>query len=115
MTVWSVVTSGSIEKVAFELFVGWVIDADAGVPFGFAAALGRDGASAVGDGVAFELDWMTTAVADLLSLLLFEVMIAFCTKQQVPGAVTDVLHVGEAAAFAIGFGSLADVDAVFCD
>ena len=40
---------GSIEKVAFELLVGWAVDADAGVPFGFAAAFRGDGASSVGN------------------------------------------------------------------
>lgn len=38
----------SIEKVAFELFVSWPVDADAGMPLGFTAALGSDGASAIG-------------------------------------------------------------------
>ena len=68
---------GSIEKVAFKLLVGWAVDADAGVPFGFAAALGGDGASAIGNGIALEADWVAAAVADLGSLLLLEGVVAF--------------------------------------
>ena len=60
----------SIEKVAFELLVGWAVDPVAGVPFWFAAALGGDRASSVGNGVAFEADRVSAAVADLVSLLL---------------------------------------------
>ena len=60
---------GSIEKVAFKLLVGWAVDADAGVPFWF-AALGSDRAFSVGDGVAFETDRVSAASADLVSLLL---------------------------------------------
>ena len=67
----------SIEEVAFELFVSWAVDSDAGVPLGFAAALGSDGASSVGDGVALETDRVSAAVADLVSLLLFECVVAF--------------------------------------
>ena len=68
---------GSVEEVALELLVGGAVDADAGVPLGFAAALGSDGASAVGDGIAFETDRVTPAVADLISLLLLERMVSF--------------------------------------
>lgn len=107
--------SGSIKKVAFELLVGRSVDADAGVPFGFATTLRCDRAATVRNGVALELDRMTPAVTDLVSLLLLEVMIAFCTKKQVPSSESDVLHVCEAATFAVRLGSLADVDAVFCD
>ena len=67
---------GSIEKVAFELLVGWAVDADAGMPFGFAAALGGDRASSVGDGVAFKADRVSAAIADLVSLLLFECVVS---------------------------------------
>ena len=70
---------GSIEKVAFKLLVGWAVDADAGVPFGFAAALGGDRASSVGDGVAFETDRVSAAITDLDSLFLHlgEIALAF--------------------------------------
>ena len=68
---------GSVEEVAFKLLVGWAVDADAGVPLGFAAAFGGDGTSAVGNGIAFEADWVTTAVADLISLLLLEGVVPF--------------------------------------
>ena len=68
---------GSIEEVAFELLVGWAVDADAGVPLGFAAALGSDGTAPIGDGIAFETDWVAAAVTDLISLLLFERVVAF--------------------------------------
>ena len=68
---------GSVEEVAFELLVGWAVNADTGVPFWFAAALGGDGTAAVGDGIAFEADWVTTAVADLISLLLLEGVVPF--------------------------------------
>ena len=68
---------GSVEEVAFELLVGGAVDADAGVPFGFAAALGSDRTAAVGNGIAFESDRITAAVADLVSLLLFESVVAF--------------------------------------
>ena len=67
---------GSIEKVAFELLVGWAVDADAGVPFWFAAALGGDRASSVRDGVALKTDRVTTAIADLVSLLLLECVVS---------------------------------------
>ena len=67
---------GSVEEVAFELLVRWAVDADAGVPLGFAAALGGNGASAVRNRVAFESDWVTAAIADLVSLLLFESVVA---------------------------------------
>ena len=67
----------SIEEEAFELLVGWAVDADAGVPFGLAAALGSDGAASVGDGIAFKTNRMTAAVADLISLLLLECVMPF--------------------------------------
>ena len=67
----------SIEEVAFELFVGWSVDADAGVPLGFAASLGGDWAATVGDGIALESDWVSAAVADLVSLLLLECVMTF--------------------------------------
>lgn len=101
------------EEVAFELLVGWAVDADAGVPLGFAAALGSGGTASVGNGIAFESDRVTAAVTDLVSLLLLELMVAFGCQQHKPASVSDVLHVGEAATFAIGFLSLIDVDAVF--
>ena len=68
---------GSIEKVAFELLVGWAVDPDAGVPFWFAAALGCDRASSVG--VAFETDRVSAAITDLDSLFLHlgEIALAF--------------------------------------
>ena len=66
-----------IEEVAFELLVGWSVDADAGVPFGFAAAFWGDGAASVGNGIAFEADRVSAAVVDLVSLLLLECMVAF--------------------------------------
>ena len=106
---------GSVEKVAFELLVGGAVDADAGVPLGFAAALGCDGASAVGNGIALEANWVPAAVADLISLLLLESVVAFGCQKDEPVSVPDVLHVGEAAPFAIGFLALVDVDAVFGD
>ena len=106
---------GSVEEVAFELLVGWAVDADAGVPLGFAAALWGDGTAAVGNGIALEANRVTAAVADLVSLLLLELMVPFGRQQHEPVSVSDVLHVGEAAPFAIGFLSLIDVDAVFGD
>jgi len=107
--------SGSIGEVAFELLVGGAVNADAGVPLGFASALGSDGASAVGDGIALETDRVSAAVADLVSLLLLELVVAFGGQQHKPVSVSDVLHVGEAASFAIGFLTLVNVDAVFGD
>ena len=68
---------GSVEEVAFELLVSGAVNADAGVPLGFAASLGSDGASAIGNGIAFEANGVSTAVADLVSLLLLELMVAF--------------------------------------
>ena len=106
---------GSIEEVAFELLVGGTVDADAGVPLGFAAALRSNGASAVGDGIALEADRVTAAVADLISLLLLECVVALGGQKDEPVSVADVLHVGEAAPFAIGFLTLVDVDTVFGD
>ena len=61
--------------VAFELFVGRAVDADAGVPLGFIAAFGCDGASAVGDRIALEADRVAAAVANLFSLLLLKRMV----------------------------------------
>ena len=106
---------GSIEEVAFELLVSWAVDADAGVPLGFAAAFGSDGASAIGNGIAFEANWVAAAVADLVSLLLLESVVAFGGQQNEPASMSDVLHVGEAAPFAFGFLTLVNVDAVFGD
>ena len=106
---------GSIEEVAFELLVSWAVDADAGVPLGFAAAFGSDGASAIGNGIAFEANWVAAAVADLVSLLLLEGVVALGCQKDKPVSVADVLHVGEAAPFAIGFFALVDVDAVLGD
>ena len=106
---------GSIEEVAFELLVGWAVDADAGVPLWFASALGSDGTASVGNGIAFKTDWVSAAVADLVSLLLFELMVAFGRQQHEPVSVADVLRVGEATSFPIGFLSFVDVDAVFGD
>ena len=106
---------GSVEEVAFELLVGGTVDADAGVPLRFAASLGGDGASAIGNGIALETDWVTAAVPNLISLLLLECVVALGGQQDEPTSVADVLHVGEAAPFAIGFLSLAQVDAVFGD
>ena len=68
---------GSVEEVAFELLVGWAVDADAGVPLGFATALGGDWASGIRNGIAFEPDWVTAAVTDLVPLLQFESVVPF--------------------------------------
>ena len=76
--------SGSVEKVAFELFVRWAVDADAGVPLGFAAAFRRDWTAPVGDRIALEANWVAAAVADLVSLLLFERVMAFGGQQNEP-------------------------------
>ena len=59
--------NGSVEEVAFELFVGGAVDADAGVPLGFAAAFGCDRASAVGNRIALEADRVAAAVANLIA------------------------------------------------
>ncbi len=107
--------SGSIQEVAFELLVSRAVDTDAGVPHRLATAFGCDGTTAVRNGIAFKLDRVAAAITDLLSLLLLEVMITFGAKEQIPGSVADVLHVGESAAFALRLGSLTDVDAIFCD
>ena len=107
--------SGSVEKVAFELFVRWAVDADAGVLLGFAAAFGCDRTASIGNGIALEADWVTAAVADLVSLLLLESVVALGCQQDEPVSVSDVLHVGEAAPFAIGFLALVDVDPIFVD
>ena len=106
---------GSFEKVAFELLVGGAVDSDAGVPLGFTAPLGSDRASPIRDGIAFEANWVVAAVADLVSLLLLEGVVALGCQKDKPVSVADVLHVGEAAPFAIGFFALVDVDAVFGD
>ena len=106
---------GSVEEVAFELLVGRTVNSDAGVPLGFATTLGSDGASAIGNRIAFKADRVTAAVADLISLLLFERVVALGGQQDEPVSVSDVLHVGEAAPFAIGFLTLVDVDAVLGD
>ena len=58
---------------------------------------------------------MSAAVADLVSLLLLELVVALGCQKHEPISMADVLHVGEAAPFAIGFLSLIDVDAVFGD
>ena len=107
--------NGSVAKVRFELLVGWAVDTDAGVPLGFAAAFGSDGASAVRNGVALEADWVSAAVADLVSLLLLEHVVPFGCQKDEPASMSDVLHVGEAAPLAIGFLTLFDFDAVFGD
>ena len=106
---------GSINEVAFELFVGGAVDADAGVPLGFAAAFGCDRASAIGNRIAFKADRVPATVADLVSLLLLEHVVAFGDQHQEPVSVADVLHVGEATPFAIGFLALVDVDPIFVD
>ena len=106
---------GSIEEVAFELLVRRAVNADAGVPFGFATALGSNGAASVRNGIALKTDRVSAAVADLISLLLLECVVALGGQQDEPTSVADVLHVGEAAPFAIGYLSLAQVDAVFGD
>ena len=67
---------GSVEEVALELLVSWAVDADTSMPLGFAAALRGDGTAAVGDGIAFEANWVAAAVADLISLLLLECVVA---------------------------------------
>ena len=59
-------------EVAFELLVGWAVDADAGVPLGFAAALGRDGTAAIENRIAFKADRVPAAVADPIWLSLLE-------------------------------------------
>ena len=106
---------GSVEEVAFELLVRWAVDADAGVPLGFAAAFGCDRTASIGNGIALEADWVTAAVADLVSLLLLESVVAPGCQKDEPVSVADVLHVGEAAPFTIGFFTLVDVDTVFGD
>ena len=68
---------GSIKKVAFELLVGRAVDADAGVPLGFSAALGGNRTASVGYRIALKPDRVTAAVADLISLLLLECVMAF--------------------------------------
>ena len=106
---------GSVEEVAFELLVGWAVDADAGVPLGFATTSGCDGTSAVGNGIALKADRVPAAVADLVSFLLLESVVALGGQQHEPVSVSDVLHVGEAAPFAVCFFTLVDVDPIFGD
>ena len=84
----------SIEEVAFELLVGGAVDADAGVPFGLAAAFGSDGTASVGNRIALKPNRVTAAVADLVSLLLLKSVVAFGGEKYEPVPVPDVLHVG---------------------
>lgn len=105
----------AVDEERLELFVCWIVDADAGMPFGLAASLGSDGAAAVGYGIALEFDRVAAAVPDLLFLLLLKRMVALGRQKQKPVLVADVLHVREAAAFAIGSLSLTDVNSVFFD
>ncbi len=74
--------SGLVEKMGFELAVLLVVDADAGVPFGVAAAFGCQAAAAVADGVTVELDGVAATVADLAFLLLLEGMVAVGDEQE---------------------------------
>ena len=74
-----------------------------------------DRAASVGNEVAFEADRIPAAVADLVSLLLLELVVPFGCQQHEPVFVPDVLHVGETTPLAIGFLAFAQVDAVFRD
>ena len=58
---------------------------------------------------------MSSAVADLVSLLLLECVMAFGGQQYEPVSVADVLHVRQTATFAIGSLAFTGVDAVFVD
>ena len=104
-----------IEKVAFELLVGWAVDADAGVPLGFAAALGSDWTATIRDRIALELDRVAAAVADLASLSLLECMMAFGREKHEPVSVSDVLHVCQTTTLAISAFAFVGIYTVFVD
>ncbi len=86
--------SGLVEKMGFQLAVRSVVNADAGVPFGGAAAFRCQAAAAVADGVTGELDGVAATVADLVFLLFLEGMMTVGDEQQEPAFEADVLHVG---------------------
>ena len=62
----------TIQQVAFELSICWQIDADMGVPIGMGFSLSCYATLAIADRVALELNWGSSAISDLLSLLLLE-------------------------------------------
>ena len=83
------------------------------MPSGFAATFGCDWATSIRDRVALKLDWMTSAITDLLSLLLFESVMTFSCQKQKPIRVSNVLQIRKATTFSIGLLAFANVDAVF--
>lgn len=85
------------------------------MPFDWSSAVWCYPATAVADGVAFELDWMTPTVADAVAFLLFEWVMTGSGEQKEPMAVADVLHVGEASLLAVGALAIGLVDLVFVD
>lgn len=107
--------AGTIEEELLELLVGRRIDADAAVPLRLAATRRRLATAAVADRVSFELDWVPATVANLFAFLLFKPMVALGREQQEPILVTNVLHVGETATFAMGAFTFADGNVVLRD
>lgn len=58
---------------------------------------------------------MTSAVADPIAFVLFEVVMALRYEQDKPIGVADVLHVGETAPLAVGALSLGLINFIFLD
>jgi len=56
---------------------------------------------------------MSAAITDLLSLLLFESVMAFGRQKQEPIRMSNVLQVRKAATFSISLLAFANADAVF--
>ena len=72
--------AGTVQKKRLELFVRSWVNPNTRMPFRLAAADRRDATSAVADRVAFKLDRMAPAIADLITLLLLEGVVAFRRK-----------------------------------
>lgn len=105
--------TGSIEQEGSELLVRSRIDADAGVPFWLAAAGGSDSSTPIADRITLKLDGIAATIADLIALVVLELVVASRDQQQEPTAIADILHVGEALFLAVGALAVGEGDVVF--
>lgn len=105
--------TGPVSEESFQLPIGGRVDTDTRMPLWLTAGRGSDPTSAVAYGVPFELNWVPAAVADSSSLFLLKPMMALGRQEQKPVSVTDILHVGEAAALSMGALPIGQVDFVF--
>ena len=103
--------AGSLKEESFQFSISFWLNADTGVPFRSNVAFGSEAGSTVTDGVPFEANRVSAAIADIL--LSSERVMAFGTQKKKPILKSNVLHVRESSCLAMGSLAFGNVDAVF--